>query len=237
MIVGIPYYPSVPLYALPLGPLSNYALMASMSVALFASIYRYERIAMVLRGTTRYRILQGLRITTLILVPLVSISYTVMVFSAALSSGSAFSEIAYSVYAFNTTVTAAWFMIVDLVLGIRMTFIVIASVRKDKISISLKPKLYGIVAFILMLDLMAITMIEIGGFDAGIYAIFLTLLHSLTSLQLLVVLQKGVRAKNGKPSTVAESSSGRVVSGKNEKTLDSVLVASDQKTPEAKSVI
>lgn len=151
-MIGLPYYRedgNIPLPIIPIGPLSSAASMLSSAgktsltaVGQFASIYRYERIAMVLRGTMRYRVLRLLRLASIILPVLAVTSYTVGVIALCIyGADSEFAETSRTVYVWITIVTASWLMGADLVLGIRMAILVLESVRKEKISQSLKPRL------------------------------------------------------------------------------------------------
>lgn len=65
------------------------------------------------------------------------------------------------VYTVVTGITALWLMLADLVLGIRMTILVIQSVRKEKIAQTLKPRLLGTVVFIILIDISSIIFVLI----------------------------------------------------------------------------
>lgn len=137
-----------------------------------------------------------MRVTTVLLTILETFVF-VNFDSAIFSSKDIVGYIATSLhlYTWTSVIVALWMSMLDLVLGIRMTILVIESVRKDKISTSLKPRLWSTLALIIFVDLLIILLVTIGGFDQGFIAILFSLLHSLFSLQLLAVLQHGVKAK------------------------------------------
>lgn len=130
------------------------------TVGLFASIYRYERIASVYRGTILCKVFQFVRCATIFLGILSTASFITFMVSA-------FYEVIYTddfwmLYTVMNGTTAAWMMIIDLVLGIRMTILVLESIRTDKISHSLKPKLLGTMAFIILNDLLTVVLSSLG---------------------------------------------------------------------------
>lgn len=210
----------------------------SYLVGLFASIFRYERIAMVLRGTRRYKILLFIRITSTILPILSSLNYMLMDYTSIMYyySWRMLFEVSAAVYLVINGLTAAWFIIVDLALGIRMTTLVIDSVRKDKISETLRPRLLSTLGLIILIDLVIVLFVVwVRIFEFGVFALMFGMLHTLVSLQLLVVLQQGVKAKP-RDNTFDESSSGRVISGvESSSVVDSALVASHDSRVESKS--
>lgn len=128
-------------------------------VGIFAGIYRYERIAMVLRGTNRYIVLQILKATAVFLAIFSVGSFLVMVVSNALQASKDFINVCITVYAVITGLSMAFDTMLDLALGIRMTILVLESVKKTKIVKTLKTRLLGTLAVIIAIDIAAVILI------------------------------------------------------------------------------
>lgn len=150
--------------------LSSLCIAASCSCVtfcLFASIYRFERIASVYRGTFRYKVLQFIRVTNAVLA-IISIILTIIL---NIGFGSGYYTILLDVYKVITGLSGIFLMSLDLFLGVRMTVLVLDSVPKDKISPMLKPKLLAILGIIISADSFSIILLVIGGTEAGVTAL------------------------------------------------------------------
>lgn len=148
---------------------------------------------MIYRGTQRHKILQFLRAITIVLSILEVIMYSIGVAAECLR---VMADTFVMIYTCVTSFTAAFMLVTDLVLGVRMTILVLESVRQDKISLTLKPRLFGTLGLIVAIDFTAVALVLVPGFEYGVMALLLTLWHTLVSLQLLVTLQEGVKRKS-----------------------------------------
>lgn len=102
--------------------------------AIFAAIHRYERIAMILRGTKRFRVLQAFKAISITLAILSGLSFLAMFTSANLQVGQELVQIFISVYATVTCLSVAYVTMLDLALGVRMVYWCLNQSRRIRLS-------------------------------------------------------------------------------------------------------
>lgn len=127
-----------------------------MLAGLFASIYRYERIAMILKGTKRFSILEALKTAAIVFAILSSLSFLTAYAVYVLEGLCALTKTLLLVNASILGLSMTFDMILDLTLGIRMTILVLESVRRKKLS-NLKSRLLAILGVIIALDFAAVS--------------------------------------------------------------------------------
>lgn len=86
-----------------------------------------------------------------------------------------------------------------------------------------------ILGLIVAIDATIIVLVMVPGLEFGILAILLGLVHAIVSMNLLIVLQEGVKAEEVKTKDAPDniSSSGRVLTGRDDRGYDSVLCDQD----------
>lgn len=198
IMVSLPFFQydvATPLIIFILGTSANVATWICTSVAVFASIFRYERIGMIFRGTRLFKLLQSLRFTTILLSCFAFAAYILGAVATALKFPETQVEMILIFYSVSTGIAAAFMMIVDVSLGIKMTILVLESVKASKISSTLRPRLYAGLTALVACDVLGIACVSYKGIEFGAMATAFCLLHVLASFHLLIALQDGIKAK------------------------------------------
>lgn len=196
------------------GTVKAASLLIALVLGVKASIYRYCRIFVVLKGTKRYNVMKGLLYTAYFLSIFTFISTCINLF---IDNGQPEQYlrdfITLPIFNIALMLFGSYIATLDISLSWTMSKNVIESVRKDKVAKFLVPKLVATLIGIVIGDALSIGFAFIGSDDSIGLITSIALVHLQFSFLLLVMLQNGLKLnkKNSMQSApITELSSVRL---------------------------